>query len=138
MSDTVIKSVKKQAVQLAKNVAKQGTAEILGNFKDAHVENAATKDNRPSPIVEAMRQTGGHEGPTVSGLKRVNQIEDEMARLRQMRKQEQDSQQKISSETPERLSEPGKPILPSSPQRGAKLSRPQKQKTQIESKSGKN
>jgi hypothetical protein len=130
---------KKQAAQLAKDVAKQGVGELLEIPKQLPVELIGIKQNQPSPIVELMQETSKSSGVTVSGLKQVEQIEEEMKRLRKLKEDEEEkSRQPVSSDETPRLAQPGKPILPSSPSRGPRMKGPGKALSKFEVKSGKN
>lgn len=137
MANNVLKKSGKQVTQLAKDVAKSGSRELLEIPKRASAELVGGQYYRPSPIVEAMQQTDKSSGVTVRGIKSVEQINEEMTKLRRMRDDvERKSQQsKVSEEAP-KMSEPGKPLLPISPARGPKIHQTTKQ-TKIESKPGK-
>lgn len=136
-SKSILIKARKQAAQLAKDVAKSGSSELLEIPKRAPAELVGRQYYRPSPIVEAMQQTDKSSGVTVKGIKSVEQINEEMTKLRRMRDDvERKSQQsKVSEEAP-KLSQPGKPLLPISPARGPKIHATTKQ-TKIESKPGK-
>jgi hypothetical protein len=139
-SKIILKKAGKQAAQLAKDIAKSGTRELLEIPKRAPAEIVGVKLNQPSPIMEAIKESKVKPGGvSYRGLKNVEKIEVEMARLRRLREEEiKKSQQTEVVETVPRLSEPGKPILPSSPSRGPKIGGPVKVQTKIEAKMGKN
>jgi len=138
-SKIIFGKAKKQAAQLAKDVAKQGSGELLEIPKQLPAELIGIKQNQPSPIVEAMQQTSSSSGVTLVGLKQVGQIDEEMKRLRKLRADEEvKSQQPVATDETPRLAQPGKPILPSSPSRGPRMKGPGKTQTKFEVKSGKN
>ena len=137
-SNSILIKARKQAIQLAKDVAKSGSRELLEIPKRAPADLVWGQDNRPSPIVEAMQQTKSEvRGTTAQGLSNVEQIDKEMERLRGLREdEEKKSRQPIVAQESDKLSEPGKPLLPISPQRGPKLHVTAKE-TKIEAKPGK-
>ena len=136
-SKLIFNKTAKQAAQLAKDIAKSGSGELLEIPKRAPAELVGGQYNQPSPIVEAMQQIDENSGVTVKGLKNVEQINDEMTKLRRMRaEEEKKSQQEPHNDETLKLSEPGKPLLPTSPARGQKIHVAAKQ-TRIESKPGK-
>lgn len=137
-SNSILIKARKQATQLAKDVAKSGSRELLEIPKQAPRELMGAKIDKPSPIVEAMQQTeSSTSGISLSGLKRVENINQEMTRLRKLHKEEVNkSQQRVVGEEDPKLSEPGKPLLPTSPARGPKIHATEKH-TRIESKPGK-
>jgi len=138
-SKLILNKAKKQAAQLAKDVVKSGAGELLEIPKQVVGELVGVKTNQPSPIVEAMQETSKSSGVTVSGLKQVEQIEEEMKRLRKLKEDEEEkSRQPVSSDETPRLAQPGKPILPSSPSRGPRMKGPCKAQTKFEAKTGKN
>ena len=138
-SKLILNKAKKQAAQLAKDVAKQGAGELLEIPKQLPGELIGIKQNQPSPIVEAMQQTTKSSGVTARGLKQVGQIDEVMERLRKLRVDEEEkSRQPVSSDETPRLAQPGKPILPSSPSRGPRMKGPCKAQTKFEAKTGKN
>ena len=135
-SNSILLKARKQAVQLARDVAKSGSKELLEIPKRAPGDLVGGP-YRPSPIVEAMKQSNETSGATVSGLKHVEDINTEMARLREMRLEEVEKARKpqVTKDEP-KLSVPGKPLLPSSPRRGPKIHFTEKQ-SKIEAKPGK-
>ncbi|OGM12590.1 hypothetical protein A2V80_00050 [Candidatus Woesebacteria bacterium RBG_16_39_8b] len=138
-SKLILNKAKNQAAQLAKDVVKSGAGELLEIPKQVVGELVGVKTNQPSPIVEAMQETSKSSGVTVSGLKQVEQIEEEMKRLRKLKEDEEEkSRQPVSSDETPRLAQPGKPILPSSPSRGPRMKGPGKALSKFEAKTGKN
>ena len=136
-SNSILIKARKQAAQLAKDVAKSGSRELLEIPKRAPAELVGKQDNRPSPIVEAMHDTSTFTPHTsVSGLKQIARLDQEMTRLRKMRDdEERKSRQTMLDQESNKISEPGKPLLPSSPQKGPKLNVTAKQ-TKMEAKPG--
>ena len=138
-SKLILNKAKNQAAQLAKDVAKQGSGELLEIPKQLPAELIGIKQNQPSPIVEVMQETSKSSSVTARKLMQVGQIEEEMKRLRKLRVDEEEkSRQPVSSDEAPRLAQPGKPILPSSPSRGPRMKGPGKTQTKFEAKTGKN
>lgn len=131
----VAKKIGKTAADMAKAVAKQATQEIIEIPKQAGkelvgVKTAQTSD-QPSAIVEAMQQRAADDvspeelkKKKIEGIKRVQRLEEEIEKQRKEREEKVKSglQPEASKEGEAEVivSEPGKPILPSTgrPPRG--------------------
>lgn len=144
------KSVAKQTTGLAKSVAKQAAQDIgeIPRETSKQVIGGGSVPGKQSVIVEAMQKSDG-QTPEISkeeelkikasGLKQIEKLEAEMAKHREEREKDS-NERKGQVPVPEAvLSEPGKPILPTSkPTRGAAARSPAaKKKRKIESPLGK-
>ena len=130
----VAKKIGKTAADTAKAVAKQVTHEIIKIPKEAGKELAGVKtaqsSDKPSVVVEAM-QSGVTEDVSpeelekkkIEGIKRVQRLEKEIEEQRKKR-EEKEGLGLQPEPSKEEVSEPGKPILPST-------GRPPKGKPQI-------
>ncbi len=147
----IAKSVAKQTAGLAKGIAKQAAQDIGEIPKEVGREAVGVKTTQPStrvsPIVEVMQKRDGKIPDvskeeeikiTVKGLKQVEKLEAEMDKYRKVRTKQVVEPQPLLTE--EKLSEPGKPILPPGrPSRGAAARSPAaKKERKVEAPLGKN
>ncbi len=114
----IVKDVVKTTAGIGKSAVKQMAQETVEIPKQAGKEVVRAPFGKtaiqPSPIVEAMQQKKqrGQKQVSREGISRVKRLEQQSEMIRKERRFQSESQ--VPENRP--LSEPGKPILPSSPQ----------------------